>query len=183
MATSGILLAKPGKVNCERNIPDHFMGKIMQDIVYNQDSLHRSPLLVILFVVLGRIMIKSQKAIKYAGQALVVFNGVIWMIVGIAALFRSDQVDSVLSWLYQLMIIGILGYGLLLIIAGVGLGRHKIFYLSALILSILSAVLTIFDDFGWVDLIAMLFFALTAVFLIIYRKPYLSPEPIPHRSE
>lgn len=118
----------------------------------------------------------EMKTVMFIGKGLVVFIGLIWLIVGIAALFQSVQVENVPPWLYQLMTLGILGYGLLMTISGMGLGKHKLFYVSALILSILSAVLTIFDDFGWVDLIAALIFASTAVLLIINRKQYLSEK-------
>ena len=108
----------------------------------------------------------------FIGKGLVVFNGLIWLIVGVAALGRSNQVEGVLPWVYTLMTICILGYGILLVISGVGLGKHKTFYYVALTLVILSAVLSIFDDFGWVDLIAVLIFAATAVYLILTRRLY-----------
>ena len=108
------------------------------------------------------------------GKGLVVFNGLIWLIVGVAALVRSNQVEGVPDWMYTLMAIGILGYGIILVISGVGLGKHKTFYYSAMTLVILSAVLTIFDDFGWVDLIAVLIFTATAVYLFMNRKLYRS---------
>ncbi len=72
------------------------------------------------------------------------------------------------------MAILMLGYGVILLGLGIGLGtRKKFFYYASLVMIALSVILPIFDDFGWADLLAVIPAAVTLIYLIYNRTSIL----------
>lgn len=105
------------------------------------------------------------------GQGLVMLNGSVWLVAGIAGLTRTFQPSGIPTWVILVMSIGMMGYGAILFGLGFGLGmRRRVFYYSALVMMALSAVLSIFDDFGLADFLAVLPAIVTFIYLIVNKK-------------
>lgn len=113
----------------------------------------------------------STKRIVRIGQGLVILDGSIWLIAGIAGLTRTFQPSGVPSWIVLVISIGMIGYGGILLGLGIVLGRRRpVFYYSALIMAGLSVILPIFDDFGLADFLAVLPAIITIIYLMVYKK-------------
>jgi lysylphosphatidylglycerol synthetase-like protein (DUF2156 family) len=104
-------------------------------------------------------------------QILLIGNAAIWILAGGAGLFRLESIQSVPIVVLILLAIGMIGYGLVLIVCAIGLNRKpRVFYILSLTLVSLSVVLPIFDDFGWADFLAMLPALVTLIYLLVFRK-------------
>lgn len=105
------------------------------------------------------------------GQGLVMLNGSIWLIAGIAGLTRTFQPSGIPFWVILVISIGMTGYGGILLGLGIVLGmRRPVLYYSALIMAGLSVILPIFDDFGLTDFLAILPAIITVIYLIVNKK-------------
>lgn len=111
------------------------------------------------------------KWIVRIGQVLVILNGLIWLVAGIAGLMRAFTPSGIPFWVLLVMSIGMIGYGGILLGLGIGLGlRQPVFYYAALIMVALAAVLSIFDDFGLADFLAVLPAIVTVIYLVVNKK-------------
>lgn len=104
------------------------------------------------------------------GQGLIIFNALIWLVPGVAIFFRPRMNPTIPPWIFIVMAILMLGYGLILIGLGIGLGTRKWFsYYAVLGMIALSVILPIFDDFGWADLLAVIPAVITLIYLVHNR--------------
>ena len=118
-------------------------------------------------------MENNQKVMKIS-QGLMYFNALIWLIAGVAIFFRPRMNPTIPSWIFTLMAILMLGYGVVLIGLGIALGTRKKFFLYASVVMIaLSIILPIFDDFGLADLLAVIPATVTLIYLIYKRANLL----------
>lgn len=100
------------------------------------------------------------------GQGLVILNGLVWIVAGIASLIRINQVAGTPTWILLVLSIGMLSYGVILIGLGIALAsRRRFFFYASLALVALSIILPIFDDFGLADLLAVLPSVVAVIFL------------------
>ncbi len=115
-------------------------------------------------------MDNTKKVIRI-GQGLVIFNALIWLVVGVAYLMRAGQLPGVPYWVILVMSIGMLGFGAILFGLGIGLAtRRRFFFYAALSMLALSVILPIFDDFGLADLLAVLPAVGTVIYLSINKR-------------
>jgi hypothetical protein len=117
-------------------------------------------------------MDNNQKVMRIS-QVLIYINALIWLVAGVAIFFRPRINHAIPSWIFIGMAILMLGYGMILIGLGIGLGTRKRFFYDAVLGMIaLSVILPIFDDFGWADLLAVIPAVITLVFLAINKKSF-----------
>jgi hypothetical protein len=113
----------------------------------------------------------NTKKVVQISQGLVIFNALIWLVIGIAYLVRAGQLPGIPYWVILVMSIGMLGFGAILIGLGIGLAtRRRFFFYAALTMIALSVILPIFDDFGLADLLAVLPAVGTVIYLSINKK-------------
>jgi hypothetical protein len=118
-------------------------------------------------------MDNDQKVLRIS-QVLIGLNALIWLVAGGAIFFRPRLNPAIPSWIFIVMAILMLGYGVILLGLGIGLGtRKKFIYYAALVLIALSVILPIFDDFGFADLLAVIVPAVTLIYLIYNRNKIL----------
>ena len=118
-------------------------------------------------------MDNNQKVMRIS-QGLIYVNALIWLVAGVAIFFRPRMNPTIPSWIFIGMAILMLGYGVILLGLGIGLGtRKKFFYYAALAMIALSVILPIFDDFGLADLLAVVLPAMTLIYLIYKRDNIL----------
>jgi hypothetical protein len=119
-------------------------------------------------------MDNNQKMMRIS-QVLIYVNALIWLVAGVAIFFRTRINHAIPSWIFIGMAILMLGYGVILLVLGIGLGtRKKFIYYAALVLIALSVILPIFDDFGLADLLAVIPAIFAVVYLSIYKKILLA---------
>ncbi len=115
-------------------------------------------------------MENNQKVMRIS-QGLIYLNGLIWLVAGVAGFFLPRMNFNIPPWIFIGMAILMVGYGVILIGLGIGLGtRKRFFYYAVLGMIALSVILPIFDDFGFADLLAVIPAIITFVFLSINKK-------------
>ena len=118
-------------------------------------------------------MENNQKVMRIS-QGLMYFNALIWLVAGVAIFFRPRMNPTIPSWIFTIMAILMLGYGVVLVGLGIGLGTRKnFFYYASVVMITLSVILPIFDDFGLADLLAVIPAAATLIYLIYKRTSIL----------
>lgn len=118
-------------------------------------------------------MDNNQKVIRIS-QVLIYVNALIWLAAGVAVFFRPRINPAIPSWIFIGMAILMLGYGVILVGLGKGLGtRKKFYYYASLVMLAMSVILPIFDDFGLADLLAVTPAAATLIYLIYNRSKIL----------
>jgi hypothetical protein len=87
-------------------------------------------------------------------QALFFANAILWFLFGIMSLIRVIEVSSGIRWILTIMMIA---NAAILIWFGVTIaeGRSQVFFL-AIVYTALNVVLSITDQFGWVDFLVLL---------------------------
>ena len=112
----------------------------------------------------------------------VLLNAVIWLVLGfLIAVNRIPGLPDVLAMKIVLAIISLafaaVLFGLVFLIQ-----RHsRVAYLLALIIFILTCLLTIIDDFGLSDLVVLVLNIIPIILLIKDRKWYLQSNPPPEK--
>ena len=95
----------------------------------------------------------------------------IWLMVGAGYALRYYADFVIPLWLVVLMTIGMIGFALLLIDLGLWLvkGGRQPYYASLVLLSA-SIIAVIFDDVGWVDVIATLPPLATVIYFLKFKQ-------------
>jgi hypothetical protein len=116
----------------------------------------------------------KNRMVMRISQVLIYVNALIWIVAGVAGLFLQRINQNFPPWIFIGMAILMLGYGMILIGLGIGLGTQKrFFYYAVLGMIALSVILPIFDDFGWADLLAVIPAFITMIYLIHNRTKIL----------
>lgn len=105
----------------------------------------------------------------WIARALIFLNALIWLGVGIATIIQNPLTRDAPAWV-PVLSAAFVAYGLVLAASGWLLGRWRMGYILAAGLMILTVILFIFDDFGWVDLVSMLPALAAAVYLLANRR-------------
>ena len=108
-------------------------------------------------------------------QILFIINAAIWLILGIADfLYLANRIAMLILLIITLLMFA--NAGVMLWLAW-GLGKQsKLFFYCALGVMAVNIILTFTDEFGFYDLLALLFEVAIVVFLIVTRSLYLSTK-------
>jgi hypothetical protein len=90
----------------------------------------------------------------------------LWLVVGVSYFIRSDR--SLLYWILSGLVIANIPVSLFL---GANITK-KFFHRVGVFYLLLCFILTITDDFGLADLIALILFAIPLVIMLIKRKDF-----------
>ena len=117
----------------------------------------------------------KESTILLIGKGQLFLNAFIWLGAAIAGLLILNSLPASILWLVMLTDIIMLGFGAVLAVCGILLqrGRKAVFY-AALLLSVLSVLGIIFDDLGWVDVLAMLPGLASVIFLLTKKAYFLT---------
>jgi hypothetical protein len=110
-------------------------------------------------------------------QYLFFFTAVVLMAFGVYSMFRASPPDSNMKAVYMVYAVLMLGDALAMLACGLLIrGRIPAIFWFAVTLLGLNIILTIFDQFGLVDLLFVLLNASTLGFVIHLRKELLPNE-------
>ena len=116
----------------------------------------------------------KKKWVVGIGQAIVFLFALVWIIAGGAGFTRNGYSGLAPVWIIRTMAAGMVIFGVVLAGIGVGLGyRKKIFYYLALGLLAASGILTIFDDFGSIDLLVLLMAAIAVIYFTANKRWFI----------
>jgi lysylphosphatidylglycerol synthetase-like protein (DUF2156 family) len=105
------------------------------------------------------------------GQAIIFLFALLWIIAGIAGFTPGGYSASVPVWMIRAMAVAMLLYGLILVGVGIGLAsRRKLFYYLAVGLLAVGGLMTIFDDFGAIDLLVLLMAATSVIYFVANKR-------------
>lgn len=108
-------------------------------------------------------------------KALFLVNAAIWLLIGVATLARTAAIGS--GQLAMMLLIAILMFGNVgaMVVASIGIGKRKrwAFYFGCSVL-LVNIVLTFTDQFGFLDLITVVFDLLLLGLLVVTRSHYLA---------
>ncbi|MGD2206249.1 MAG: hypothetical protein PVH17_05675 [Anaerolineae bacterium] len=106
-----------------------------------------------------------------AAQALFVMNAVFWILLGVSSVSRLEN-NAGLAWLIAVLMLANAG---VMAWIGWGLGKEpKPFYYLAIPVLAVNILLTVTDEFGLFDLIALLMDVVLLMLLVVTRSRYLS---------
>jgi len=106
-------------------------------------------------------------------QTLFYFSAVALAALGIGSLLRLDQ-NSNMKVMYIIYAVLMFGDALAMLLCGYFINRKikSVFWFAALVPG-LNIALTIFDQFGWIDLLFVLLNIVTLISLFAFRKDFL----------
>jgi hypothetical protein len=111
-----------------------------------------------------------------AAQVLFAVNAAFWIVLGVLTLFRATDRTSMV-WLLAILMFANAGVMLWL---GWVLGKQrKLFYYLAIAVLAVNILLSVTDEFGLTDLVALLIDAVLLVLLIVTRSRYRSGRQSP----
>lgn len=92
-----------------------------------------------------------------------------------AGSFLRDTVNPDMKIIYGIYAVLMFGDAIAMLVCGLYIVRQikLIFWIAVIILS-LNIILTIFDQFGWIDFLFSLLNVITLAALLVYRKEFLS---------
>lgn len=91
-----------------------------------------------------------------------------------AGSFMRAAASSSMKTIYFIYAVLILGDAIAMLVCGLYLGRRmKVIYWFAIFVPGLNIILTVFDQFGLIDLLFVLLNAVTLAGLLIHRKEFL----------
>jgi hypothetical protein len=113
-------------------------------------------------------MEKNQNSIMLKmTQALFFANAIVWFLFGIISLIRVIEVSSGIRWILTIMMIAnaavLVWFGITIVE-----GLTQVFFL-AIVYTALNIVLSITDQFGWVDFLVLLLNLCLLVLLFVTR--------------
>ena len=101
-------------------------------------------------------------------QALFFVNAIVWFLFGIISLIRVIEVSSGIRWILTIMMIAnaavLVWFGITIVE-----GLTQVFFL-AIVYTALNIVLSITDQFGWVDFLVLLLNLCLLVLLFVTRR-------------
>jgi hypothetical protein len=114
-------------------------------------------------------MEKNQNSIMLKlTQALFFANAIVWFLFGIISLIRVIEVSSGIRWILTIMMIAnaavLVWFGITIVE-----GLTQVFFL-AIVYTALNIVLSITDQFGWVDFLVLLLNLCLLVLLFVTRR-------------
>jgi len=119
-----------------------------------------------------QITAKTPTSVRLA-QGLFFLNTAIWLAIGIISLIRLAGGDTGVSITFWIVAILMFFNASAMFVAGVGVGtQRRFFYYLALALLVVNLILTVTDQFGWLDLLTMLIDLVLLGLLIQTRKNY-----------
>lgn len=104
---------------------------------------------------------------------LLIFTAAILFILG-ATTFMRTNANPDMKVMYSIYAILMLGDGATILVSGLWINKQKkqIYWFAVIVIS-LNIILTIFDQFGLIDLLFVLLNVITLFFLLHYRKELL----------
>jgi len=104
-------------------------------------------------------------------QRLFYFNAFVWLGIGIITLFNLTYKNTLTSLAGLIIAILVVGNSAAMLLAGIGLGRRKKFFLYfALLVLGVNILLSITDEFGLLDLLTMLYDVGMLAYLLWNRR-------------
>ena len=107
-------------------------------------------------------------------KAFFLVNALVWLIFGVLSLILAIKAGTYIRWIITLLMIANAGalfwFGLM--IAG---GRNKIFFFAILYVA-LNIVLSVTDQFGWIDALILLLNLILLGLLVVTRRHIAQTE-------
>ncbi len=120
------------------------------------------------------------KTTLWIARALIFLNALVWIGVGLANIILYPRIEPSTGWIL-VFAAGFILFGTVLAASAALLGRWRTrasYYLASGLMA-LTVILFIFDDFGWIDLLAMLPALMALGFLVANRKKLTGPALLP----
>jgi uncharacterized membrane protein HdeD (DUF308 family) len=102
---------------------------------------------------------------------LLIFTAAILFILSTATFLRTNP-NPDMKVIYLVYGILMLSDGVAMLVSGLWINKRQIYWFSVIVLS-LNIILTIFDQFGLIDLLFVLLNAITLFFLFRFHKEFL----------
>jgi hypothetical protein len=101
-------------------------------------------------------------------KRMLFLNAAVWVVFGVLGVFRAVEGGSSLRWMLSLLMFAnaavMLWFGVML-----GSGRNWLFFLAILYMA-LNVVLSITDQFGWIDALILLLNLIVLGLLFVTRQ-------------
>ena len=102
---------------------------------------------------------------------LLIFTAIILFVLSAATFLRTSP-NPDMKVIYLILGILMLGDGVAMLVSGLWITKRLVYWFAVIVLS-LNIILTIFDQFGLIDLLFVLLNIITLFFLLRYRKELL----------